>query len=154
MLPIGKFAFLVLDVEMPPKKVDVNVHPAKLEVRFEDENTVFKSVYHSIKDTLLKQDLIPEREKNKEIKEATKDAFKITNMTVANVIKENSNIEPIKNEVKEKNEETIKDSIISSSMDAIEKLKEFQNQMKREIEEKKYNNEINRTQENVTVQEK
>ena len=153
MLPIGKFAFLVLDVEMPPKKVDVNVHPAKLEVRFEDENTVFKSVYHSIKDTLLKQDLIPEREKNKEIKEATKDAFKITNMTVANVIKENSNIEPIKNEFQEKNEEPIKDSIITSSMNAIEKLKEFQNQMKREIEEKKYNNEIYRTQENVTVQE-
>ena len=54
MLPLGKFCFLVLNIEMNPSKVDVNVHPAKLEVRFEDENLVFKAVYHAIKDALLK----------------------------------------------------------------------------------------------------
>ena len=77
LLPIGKFGFLVLNLDMNPSKVDVNVHPAKLEVRFSEESVVFKAVYHAIKDTLEKADLISDREKNKEIKEATKDAFKI-----------------------------------------------------------------------------
>ena len=58
MLPIGKYSFLVLNIEMNPAKVDVNVHPAKLEVRFEDENTVFKAVYHAIRDALLKAELV------------------------------------------------------------------------------------------------
>ena len=58
LIPIGKFGFVILDMEMDPSKVDVNVHPAKLEVRFEEENKVFQAVYHSIKDTLLKADLV------------------------------------------------------------------------------------------------
>jgi len=59
LLTIGKYGFLVLNIEMNPQKVDVNVHPAKLEVRFEEESKIFKAVYHSIKDSLLKGDLIP-----------------------------------------------------------------------------------------------
>ena len=58
MIPIGKFAFLVLNLDMNPTKVDVNVHPAKLEVRFEEENVVFKGVYHAIKEALLKAELV------------------------------------------------------------------------------------------------
>ncbi|MCI8654746.1 MAG: DNA mismatch repair endonuclease MutL [Clostridia bacterium] len=54
MIPLGKFPFLSLNIEMNPNKVDVNVHPAKLEVRFEEEDKIFKAVYHAIKDTLLK----------------------------------------------------------------------------------------------------
>ena len=61
LLTIGKYGFLVLNIEMNPSKVDVNVHPAKLEVRFEDENKIFKAVYHSIKDSLLKGDLVPDK---------------------------------------------------------------------------------------------
>ena len=62
MIPIGKFSFLVLNVDMNPAKVDVNVHPAKLEVRFEEENTVFKAVYHAIRDALLKAELVADTE--------------------------------------------------------------------------------------------
>ena len=64
MIPIGKFSFLVLNVDMNPSKVDVNVHPAKLEVRFEEENTVFKAVYHAIKDALLKAELVADTEQS------------------------------------------------------------------------------------------
>ena len=61
MITIGKYAFLVLNLEMDPKKVDVNVHPAKLEVRFDDEGKVFKAIYHTIKENLLKDDLVPDK---------------------------------------------------------------------------------------------
>lgn len=63
LLTIGKYGFLVLNLEMNPQKVDVNVHPAKLEVRFEEENKVFKAIYHAIKDSLLKEDLVPDKTK-------------------------------------------------------------------------------------------
>ena len=61
LLTVGKYGFLVLNIEMNPQKVDVNVHPAKLEVRFEDENKIFKAIYHAIKESLLKEDLIPDK---------------------------------------------------------------------------------------------
>ena len=59
---VGKHGFLVLDIKMDPKKVDVNVHPAKLEVRFQEENIIFKAVYHAIKEGLLRGDLVADTE--------------------------------------------------------------------------------------------
>ena len=58
MIPVGKFGFVILNIEMDPKKVDVNVHPAKLEVRFEEESKVFKAVYHAIKSGLAQIELV------------------------------------------------------------------------------------------------
>ena len=55
-IPSGKFAFVVLNIEMNPRKVDVNVHPAKLEVRFENENLIFKSIYNAIKEKLTEME--------------------------------------------------------------------------------------------------
>ena len=64
LIPIGKFGFVILNIDMSPAKVDVNVHPAKLEVRFEEENKIFQSIYHAIKDTLLKTELVANSEKS------------------------------------------------------------------------------------------
>ena len=58
MIPVGRYGFLILNLEMDPKFADVNVHPAKLEVRFEDEGKVFKAVYHAIKSCLAKSELV------------------------------------------------------------------------------------------------
>ena len=71
LITIGKYGFLILNIEMDPSKVDVNVHPAKLEVRFEEEGKVFKAIYHAIHDALLRGDLVatPEKEYTEEKKE-------------------------------------------------------------------------------------
>ena len=63
MLPIGKYAVCILNIVIPPEKVDVNVHPAKLEVRFEEEQKIFKAVYHSVKEGLLSGELIASTER-------------------------------------------------------------------------------------------
>ncbi len=64
LVTVGKHGFLILNIDMDAKKVDVNVHPTKLEIRFQDESNVFKAVYHSIKETLLKGDLVADTEKD------------------------------------------------------------------------------------------
>ena len=68
MLPIGKYGFLILNLEIDPQKLDVNVHPAKLEVRFQEENKIFKLVYHAIKETLLKTNVSESQQNNEEDK--------------------------------------------------------------------------------------
>ena len=43
---------------MNPAYVDVNVHPAKLEVRFSNEGQIFKAIYETVKQGLTKEDLV------------------------------------------------------------------------------------------------
>ena len=60
LVPQGKFGFCIVNIKMNPEMVDVNVHPAKLEVRFVEEGKVFKAVYHGIRNALLGNDLVSE----------------------------------------------------------------------------------------------
>lgn len=48
----GKFPSCVLNIALPFDAVDVNVHPAKIEVRFADEKRVFECVYYGVKSAL------------------------------------------------------------------------------------------------------
>lgn len=49
---VGKFPACVLNITVPNHAVDVNVHPAKIEVRFENERSVFNAVYYAVKNAL------------------------------------------------------------------------------------------------------
>ncbi len=78
LVPLGRFGFCILNIEMNPELVDVNVHPAKLEVRFEREQDVFKAVYNAVKTGLSKEELVENVAKadfkfNKEMHKLTED---------------------------------------------------------------------------------
>ena len=57
---VGKFPSCVLNVKVRPEVVDINVHPAKTEVRFSDERKVSSAVYFAVKSALDSFDTMPE----------------------------------------------------------------------------------------------
>jgi len=53
---VGKFPACVINISIPPETVDVNVHPAKTEVRFSDEKRIFSLIFHAAQSSLAKFD--------------------------------------------------------------------------------------------------
>lgn len=56
----GKFPACVLHISIPEDTVDVNVHPAKIEVRFENEKRIFDLVYYGVKTAIMNAGVQPE----------------------------------------------------------------------------------------------
>lgn len=129
MIPIGKFSFLVLNVDMNPGKVDVNVHPAKLEVRFEDESVVFKAVYHAIKDALLKSELVADTYQSTSETRAESGLFGNRQATTI----ENVSANKISNT-----------SELNKSQEILRKLQEMKEKLKQEIPVQNTNSEENK----------
>ena len=60
MLPSGKFPVYALNLNLPHDAVDVNVHPTKMDVRFADEDDVYRFIRSAVREALTESNLIPE----------------------------------------------------------------------------------------------
>ena len=56
MLPKSGYPFAMLHLHVDPATIDVNVHPAKTEIKFSDEQAVYRAIYHSIVTALVAQE--------------------------------------------------------------------------------------------------
>ncbi len=59
LLPVGRFPMAVIFIDVPLTSVDVNVHPAKTEVRFRKVNAVFGALQRAVRETVMAESPIP-----------------------------------------------------------------------------------------------
>ena len=135
LIPIGKFGFVILNINMNPSKVDVNVHPAKLEVRFEEENKIFQAIYHAIKDTLLKNELVADTEKQeveKKTENVSKGLFDFRKNETEKIEKYNDEESKIKTNTPHIN---VGEGGPINTADVLEQLRKMQEDLQKQVEE-------------------
>lgn len=89
---VGKFPSCVLNININPSLVDVNVHPAKTEVRFSDERVIFNAVFYACKNALSVGDT-PSQVKQTQIK---KDFYAAVPKPAEQLKIETSAVNPVK----------------------------------------------------------
>lgn len=149
LIPIGKYGFVVLNINMNPAKVDVNVHPAKLEVRFEEENKIFQSIYHAIKNTLLENELVANTEKttdkaDEQKNETSKGLFDFRKNETKRIEQYNDEESKIKTNVVQEEQKNATKNVFSAfnigtggpvnTADILEQLKKMKEDLQKQIE--------------------
>ena len=71
-IPKRGFSFAVLDIQVDPATIDVNVHPQKSEIKFSDESAIYKAVFRALTDALTKP---MHAEQEKSLKEQNRQAL-------------------------------------------------------------------------------
>ena len=169
LIPIGKYGFVVLNINMNPAKVDVNVHPAKLEVRFEEENKIFQSIYHAIKNTLLESELVANTERNTDKSDEQKDEtskglFDFRKNETKRIEQYNDEESKIKTNVVQEEQKNATKNVFSAfnigtggpvnTADILEQLKKMKEDLQKQIEDDKSEVvNVENSEENTQVQE-
>lgn len=79
LIMVGRYPFGIIFVKMPPQSIDVNVHPAKAEVRFKDQSKVFSAVQRAVKRTLMAYSPVPHMNIQKLWNQAESSSFESQN---------------------------------------------------------------------------
>lgn len=137
IIPINKHAVCFINLHLDPQKVDVNIHPGKIEVKFEKENEIKLEIMEYIRAKLLKQSLIGKYEtfdrvpKDRAVKQDfSGNAFKnqdfgntTTNFSETNTKLDDKNIKPI----------DLSDEV---DVNSFIKLDDFEEKKKKEVKNK------------------
>lgn len=85
LLPIGRFPIVMINIEMDPILVDVNVHPSKMEVRFSKEAELNQLVAQTIKEAFHTKELIPTgmQREPKEVIRTEQPSFDLDHLPIA-----------------------------------------------------------------------
>lgn len=102
---INKFGVFILNIEMSPDMYDINVHPTKLEVRFKNEDSIYKAVYYAIKSSILKSEFLGNKENENEEKYVENEYNFLTNHFVSS---NNLEEKEVKEKSKDENHQLIK----------------------------------------------
>lgn len=62
ILEKGEYPFFILFIKIDPTKIDINVHPSKLEAKFENEQLIYSSILTAVKEALTSKDVSPSLE--------------------------------------------------------------------------------------------
>ena len=127
---IGKYGFFILNIEMPASYYDVNVHPTKMEVRFKDEQALYKIMYHAIKGTLLNKEFLGnnEVENNKEF--YIENEFEFLTNHYNNDYKHNEEKNNIENDEKIASNQNNQNEIIANKLNRIDVSNKYINTSK------------------------
>lgn len=74
LLDAGRYPSVILFVDVPFHLVDVNVHPAKTEVRFHDTQPIYRAVYHALADALAQAPWLSQEAKSYALRSAARNA--------------------------------------------------------------------------------
>ena len=110
-IPKGRFPFVIIFLEISPSLVDVNVHPSKTEVRFENDRAISGIIVSSIRSAISESDKLVSKNFEKNLN--------FTNIDSNNLISNN-----IKTDLK-KSEETLKDQIKFNEITNLEPSAKF-----------------------------
>ncbi|MBR0103897.1 MAG: DNA mismatch repair protein MutL, partial [Selenomonadaceae bacterium] len=62
LIPKTGFPLAIVIIDVPQSSIDVNVHPQKIELKFDDEGKIFKAVYHAVRQAVEGKDDTPEHD--------------------------------------------------------------------------------------------
>lgn len=80
---IGKYPVAVLNIEVNPAFIDINVHPTKLEVKFSEEKAIYELVYYGVKNALYIPDVpkVEIKQENKNFKADTGEQVNVADLS-------------------------------------------------------------------------
>lgn len=105
--PDGKYPVVILNIEIDPTMVDVNIHPTKQDIKISKINSLYDLIYNTIKDALYQTLLIPEINIAKEdsLEEIIPSNFTIEKVTRENIQVVQTEMDLVTGEVNNKNVE-------------------------------------------------